>query len=289
MGWASNVFPLLIITASGGFTGLFVYNPAPGHNNLVDSIAATGGTDPYGNVYQAGITSYPGGGSGTGTYSQLSAGTIQIASSAFQSAPVHFTVSGSLGASAGMSITSGVGTEAGAAVTTLELGDSGAGTGLQVVDGADGNTYDTERLMLHGTALPQSISSVTPTTITGCSKTNLGLRRYRYVAYISFHGAAAAGTARFCIAGTLVTSSFDIAAMFITNTGVANNGTSATFGSGGFVQSPTLTTGANIAYIEGEFVVGTAGSVLLQAFEGTTGDAFTVDNCKFDLFPVVAS
>src|SRR5215469_12889489 len=59
MGWENeNVFPLLIITAGGGFTGLFVYSPGPGSGNLTASIAAQAGTDPYGNAYVAGITSY---------------------------------------------------------------------------------------------------------------------------------------------------------------------------------------------------------------------------------------
>lgn len=58
MAWGSNLFPLLIITASGGFTGLFVYSPAPGPGKLIASMTAQNGTDPYGNAYQAGIVSY---------------------------------------------------------------------------------------------------------------------------------------------------------------------------------------------------------------------------------------
>lgn len=58
MTWGSNVFPLLIVTSGGGFTGLFVYSPAPGPGNLIASIAAQAGTDPFGNAYRAGITSY---------------------------------------------------------------------------------------------------------------------------------------------------------------------------------------------------------------------------------------
>lgn len=58
MGWNSNVFPLLIITASGGFTGLFAYSPGPGAGNLIASVTAQAGTDPYGNAYVAGVASY---------------------------------------------------------------------------------------------------------------------------------------------------------------------------------------------------------------------------------------
>ena len=57
--WSNtSQFALVIISAGGGFQGLFVYSPAPGPGNLIASIAASAGTDPYGNPYQAGITSY---------------------------------------------------------------------------------------------------------------------------------------------------------------------------------------------------------------------------------------
>lgn len=69
MGWNSNVFPLLIITPTGGFTGLFVYSPGPGNGNLIASIAAAAGTDPYGNPFQQGIVSYVAG--SPSTYGQL--------------------------------------------------------------------------------------------------------------------------------------------------------------------------------------------------------------------------
>src|SRR5258708_7022195 len=59
MKWQNqNVFPLLIINAWGTFTGLFVYSPAPGAGNLVDSVAAAAGTDPYSNAYLAGMVNY---------------------------------------------------------------------------------------------------------------------------------------------------------------------------------------------------------------------------------------
>jgi hypothetical protein len=59
MGWQNNIFPLLIVNASGGFTGLFVYSPAPGPGNLIGAITgAASTTDPYGNtvssVFEAG-------------------------------------------------------------------------------------------------------------------------------------------------------------------------------------------------------------------------------------------
>lgn len=55
MGWGSVVFPLLIITPTGGFTGLFLYSPGPGQGNLIGSWTAQAGTDPFGNPFPAGI------------------------------------------------------------------------------------------------------------------------------------------------------------------------------------------------------------------------------------------
>jgi len=51
MVWNNSVFPLLIVNAGGGFTGLFIYSPIPGSGNLLSSSAAQSGTDPYGNHY----------------------------------------------------------------------------------------------------------------------------------------------------------------------------------------------------------------------------------------------
>lgn len=58
MPWGSNIFPLLIVTASGGFTGLFVYSPGPGPGNLVYSVTGMAGTDPYGNAFVPTATAY---------------------------------------------------------------------------------------------------------------------------------------------------------------------------------------------------------------------------------------
>jgi hypothetical protein len=54
--WSNQLVSLLIISASGAFTGLFMYTPAPGAGNLVASITPNSGTDPFGNAYPAGIT-----------------------------------------------------------------------------------------------------------------------------------------------------------------------------------------------------------------------------------------
>lgn len=61
MGWTEQIPNLIVIVSqSGGYTGLFMYDPAPGTGNLLASIAAPSvGTDPYGNdVTGGGFTAY---------------------------------------------------------------------------------------------------------------------------------------------------------------------------------------------------------------------------------------
>jgi hypothetical protein len=52
----TRVFRQVIIIGSGGL--LLVYSPTAGSGNLIASIAATSGTDAYGNYYLPGVTSY---------------------------------------------------------------------------------------------------------------------------------------------------------------------------------------------------------------------------------------
>ena len=56
MGWTEQIPNLIIFTStSGGFTGLYCYDPAPGTGNLLVSIAAPSvGTDPFGNAVTGG-------------------------------------------------------------------------------------------------------------------------------------------------------------------------------------------------------------------------------------------
>jgi hypothetical protein len=48
----------VVVFGTGANRGIFVYSPTPAAGNLVASITAAAGTDPYGNAYKAGITSY---------------------------------------------------------------------------------------------------------------------------------------------------------------------------------------------------------------------------------------
>jgi hypothetical protein len=56
--WQQSIFPLLVVSAGAGYSGLFVYSPAPGPGALVSSEAGSAGTDPYGNAYVPGNITY---------------------------------------------------------------------------------------------------------------------------------------------------------------------------------------------------------------------------------------
>lgn len=84
MGWTNQVVQLVIIQAGGAFTGLFLYSQTVGAGHLIASIAASSGTDPYGNAYESGLTTYGADGSIVRQYEgAYSSPNLDIAASAF--------------------------------------------------------------------------------------------------------------------------------------------------------------------------------------------------------------
>ena len=66
MGWSNQVVNLIVLTEQNtGFSGLFGYSPTVGSGNLIFSLAAAAGTDPYGNAYPQGLNLTMGSISGT--------------------------------------------------------------------------------------------------------------------------------------------------------------------------------------------------------------------------------
>lgn len=148
MGWGGNVFPLLIITPSGGFTGLFLYSPRPGTGNLIGSWTAQGGTDPFGNAYPAGMDLY-----GTGL---TNAGSITASSESMNPGP--FLLYGNQNTSAFVFTSSGTFTPT--ANGTVSVGfygpggsgaTSGAGGGGEFAGDADTVTSGTPYTITVGT------------------------------------------------------------------------------------------------------------------------------------------
>lgn len=57
--WSNQVQNLIVLEeAVSGYSGLFGYSPTPGLGNLIVSSTAAAGTDPYGNAYLEGFTTY---------------------------------------------------------------------------------------------------------------------------------------------------------------------------------------------------------------------------------------
>ena len=55
--WTNQAVTLILLTSqTTGFAGLFGYAPSIGAGNLIFSLTAKGGTDPYGNTYSVGLT-----------------------------------------------------------------------------------------------------------------------------------------------------------------------------------------------------------------------------------------
>jgi hypothetical protein len=75
--WTNQAVSLIILTEqTSGFSGIFGYSPTVGAGNLIFSISADAGTDPYGNSYPAGLSAVEGLGIQTYTQGTAPAGTI---------------------------------------------------------------------------------------------------------------------------------------------------------------------------------------------------------------------
>jgi hypothetical protein len=107
--WDNQLLDLLILAASAaGFSGVFVYSPAPGPGNLIASVAAQAGTDPYGNAYVGGITSY----SGSSTWAALTGAVLNLQTGGeFQAAQLGAVGAGVSFLSAGLATSGDIGAE----------------------------------------------------------------------------------------------------------------------------------------------------------------------------------
>jgi hypothetical protein len=66
MPWSNQAVALIVLTEeTAGYSGIFGYSPGPGPGNLIFSVAARAGTDPFGNSYPAGVSSSIGSFAGT--------------------------------------------------------------------------------------------------------------------------------------------------------------------------------------------------------------------------------
>ena len=266
-----------LIQLDGPHNAVLIYDSS---SNLIATETPAAGNDGLGNTFPAGITTFQPGPNRAQNFVQLINNTI-----VFGLSPNTFSLSP--GAN-GLVVT-------GAFAHTEQAAPSAIGSGPQVfgsnVTGmlrtvadntkGDSNTYDVARLILPATATPQTISSTTATTITGCSLAVVAIK-YTFRARVTFSGGAAAGTANFSVTGPANTGAW-INAMFLMTT--PSSGAAAQNASLGPVNSPTLSTGNNVADIEGEVTFTAAGTIALACAEGTAGDTVIIQKAHFWLFP----
>ena len=156
--WTNQVTSLIILTEqSTGFSGLFGYSPSAGAGNLIFSIAAVSGTDPYGNAYQSGITDY----SGANIWAQLQAGVINLngAAGQFQTGQLGTSGSGTTFLSSGLETN----TDSGAEVITQSATAAG-GSSTVTISAADfqvnHNAVISGTLTVNGTDLGGLVASI---------------------------------------------------------------------------------------------------------------------------------
>jgi len=290
-------------------------------NHLLTSVASASGTDGVGNPFQAGVSVYQYQASVLKIIAQLFNGGLQVgtpAQFAGTGGAVTGTVTGIILQPNTLLVESPIASSSDTAAS-LELQsthDSTAGlpvalfsepAGLvsqgsnpsQVANEAlifansngyakgisglvgDANVYNLKYLMLSATATPQTISSTSATTITGCSAA-IAAARYGFRARVVFKGASALGTANFSVTGPSVTSQFINATFTIGN--VAGVGTqNAALGP---VDSPTLATTDGIADIEGEGTFTVNGTIALACAMSSGGANVIIDRAHFWLYPL---
>jgi hypothetical protein len=57
--WTNQLTSLILLSAAlSGFSGFFAYSPAPGTGNLIVSVTAAAGEDPYSDEYLQGVATY---------------------------------------------------------------------------------------------------------------------------------------------------------------------------------------------------------------------------------------
>lgn len=147
----------------------------------------------------------------------------------------------------------------------------------------DGQNYFMAFGIFSASAVPQTISSTTLTTITGCSVA-VGIGKYAFRARITYDGASALGTAQFGFGGP-ATSNRWINGLFLNNSGTGFS--DAQNAALSFLTSPTLDTSArDVVDIEGDATFTAAGTLALQASKSSGGANVLIQQAHFWVYPL---
>jgi hypothetical protein len=272
------VFARVVVISGTGEVGLFVYNGTPGPGNPPVAYIVPPGTttDPYGNVLPAqdSIVSVGAG----GAYAALNGGQLLLSGPHAMTSPSFLAESTS---GAGIVLLNTGLSSALDTASVLQLQSAVNGVALTVLDGADGNTYDTETLRLDAIGA-QTISAAANTVITGTSGTGLSCpvaaRKYQVTGRVAWQQVTAAVAQEFGFTGPAV-SSMDIACDQFEQAGTGQQIFSGNITAiGGHVSTPAVGLGIITAFrFEGELTFSAVGTFAVVALEGTPGDSFTVN------------
>jgi hypothetical protein len=275
---ASQFIIARVVVVYGANSGIFEYSGTPGPGNPPVAYMVPPGTttDPYGNVLPAqdSIVSVGAG----GAYAALNGGQLLLAGPHAMTSPSFLAESTS---GAGIVLLNTGLSSALDTASVLQLQSAVNGVALTVLDGADGNTYDTETLRLDAIGA-QTISAAANTVITGTSGTGLSCavaaRKYQVTGRVAWQQVTAAVAQEFGFTGPAV-SSMDIACDQFEQAGTGQQIFSGNITAiGGHVSTPAVGLGIITAFrFEGELTFSAAGTFAVVALEGTPGDSFTVN------------
>jgi hypothetical protein len=309
-------------------SGAFFYSGTPAAGNLIASVASSSGTDAFGNSYAEGMTSYgssgeanlndgvlnllPTGDAGAGGAGGTASGILEVfspqvsgtditASVALKSKAVAPAGTPEVDISGALCLE--ISNPAPASQSSLASAYATTDAALAVIDGGDGNAYDTERMTLLLTSDYSATSTLT--NLPGLSFAAQSARTYRIRGRLFIaNGSSAAATVKLNLSATgsfansiaVASNTFLPVWSWINGPSVAFTGTY--FSEGASLENFNWTSAAMAVASDGYLVdfdgiieVTSACTVHMQLAEGVSGDTFTVKAGPasfMDVMPVTA-
>ena len=293
-GWDEpGVLSVVLINAGTPGSGLFVYSGTPAGGNLVYSVTGATGTDPFGNKYLAGETSYNNGASPSPIAYNLNLGSITWYTYTPNPGAVFTAVtqvslakSGSvygLGANGFINLKAATANNGIALIQPTDLGTLEYTTSNTNAT-ADGNTYTVGRAISNVTNTVLINSAVTPVPIVSGT---VAAARYRVGIRIVYLGGGTGANAGLSWFGTsTVGNTLGVVrrARGSTNTdNVLPVNQNSALGSLAF----PFNAGELCTYeFDGQITFSAAGTFGVQGIEGTAGDTWSVAaNSYLELIP----
>lgn len=271
-----------------GATGTGLNTPAFG--NLSMALTPLGGNDPFGNnVTKIGFVSQTPDGV---IQTQVAAGTVNVTEATNAGANVgpagfvtgNVNINGNTSVISGATIvTPGVATP-GSTVSSATYYASANGFPLALASN-DGNVYDLGSAV-HDTFVPQTINATTFSTVNGTTFNVISGQRYKFEAFVVYHGSQNAGAPILSFAhpsGNTYTSVAAHEEWSISGSAPSQTNTDLTFLD---VTGPTLTTGRFCYMATGFFQPSANQTFVLSAACTVAADTWVIDAAMTQLTPL---